>query len=57
MDFQNDVTDFLKLIERYSMSIFRNRYVLVEFIDITLILKGGINISCMKFDKFEHYLK
>ena len=54
MDFQNDVTDFLKLIERYSMSIFRNRYV--QFIDITLILKGGINISCMKFDKFKHYL-
>ena len=54
MDFQNDVTDFLKLIERKNMSIFRN---MTEFIDITFIFKGEINIICMKFDKFEHYLK
>ena len=55
MDFQNDVTDFLKLIERKNMSIFRNKCV--QFIDITFIFKGEINIICMKFDKFEHYLK
>ena len=55
MDFQNDVTDFLNLLRDKVCLFFRNRYV--QFIDITFIFKGEINIICMKFDKFEHYLK